>query len=100
MKVKQDVDKNQPKIVVVDGMNFMHRARSGWAQGPSPVVFNFFRNFRALVELLGPTRLYFVLEGRPQQRIDALPEYKANRNVEEGSTQQQERVEFFKQVVS
>lgn len=69
----------QPNILIVDGMNFMHRARSGFTLGEFAVLFNFFRNFRALVEQFSPTRIYFVLEGHPKQRYDALPSYKANR---------------------
>lgn len=50
--------------------------------GDYPVVFNFMRNFRALVEQHKPTRVYFVLEGHPRARYEALPEYKANRRIE------------------
>lgn len=83
----------------VDGMNFLHRARSGWMAGPAPVIFNFMRNFRALVEQLQPSRIYFVLEGHPQQRIDALPGYKANRVIAEGDTAKHEEMKrFFSQV--
>jgi len=88
----------QPHILVVDGMNFLHRARSGWKLGPAPVVFNFMRTFRALVEQFKPTRIYFVLEGDPKQRRDILPEYKANRQVEAGTPEHQELAKFFAQV--
>lgn len=90
--------KPQPNILVVDGMNFLHRARSGWQLGQAPVVFNFFRNLRALVEKFEPSRVYFVLEGHPQQRKDVLPEYKANRIVEEGTPKHEELKKFFAQV--
>jgi 5'-3' exonuclease len=88
----------QPHIVVIDGQNFLYRARSGWQLGPAPVIFNFMRNFRAIVELLKPTRLYFVLEGHPQQRIDALPEYKGNRVLQEGTEEYENRQKFFDQI--
>jgi 5'-3' exonuclease len=87
-----------PKILCIDGMNFLHRARSGWQLGSAPVIFNFMRNFRAQVELHKPTRVYFVLEGHPQQRKDILPEYKANRVVEPGTPEHDELVKFFEQV--
>lgn len=85
-------------IVIIDGLNFLHRARSGWNEGPAPVIFNSFRNLRSLVETLKPTYVYFVLEGRPQQRIDACPEYKANRVIEEGTPEHDSAVTFFEQV--
>lgn len=70
------------KILCVDGFNFLHRARAGFNMGDFPVVFNFFRNFRALVELHQPTRVIFVLEGHPKKRYELMPEYKANRRIE------------------
>lgn len=69
-------------ILCIDGFNFLHRARAGFNLGDYPVVFNFFRNFRAQVELHKPSRVYFVLEGHPRQRYEMLPEYKANRRIE------------------
>jgi len=85
-------------ILCIDAMNFFHRARSGWSMGPAPVVFNFMRNFRALVEQFNPKRVYFVLEGKAQQRRDLLPEYKANRAVEAESKEAKELERFFSQV--
>jgi DNA polymerase-1 len=86
------------RVVIVDGMNFMHRARSGWQMGPAPVVFNFMRNFRALVDELKPDRMYFVLEGKARHRREVFAEYKANRKVEPGSKEAIEREKFFSQV--
>ena len=71
------------QILVIDFMNLCHRARSGFQMGPAPVVFNFFRQFKALVDEFKPNRVYVVLEGRPVQRYELLPEYKATRKVEE-----------------
>jgi DNA polymerase-1 len=84
-------------ILCIDGMNFLHRSRSGFQMGPAPVIFNFMRNFRSLIEQFKPSRVYFVLEGKPQQRKDILPEYKANRAVVEGSVEAVERDKFFVQ---
>lgn len=70
------------KVLIVDGMNFLHRARSGFGMGDYFVAFNFFRNLRALVERHAPTRCIMALEGHPQKRYDLLPEYKANRRGE------------------
>lgn len=68
-------------ILMIDGMNFLHRARAGFKAGDYPVIFNAFRNLRALVEKFTPSRIYFVLEGKPHKRYEALPEYKANRKI-------------------
>ncbi len=67
---------------MIDGMNFFHRARAGFTLGDYPVVFNAFRNLRALVERFSPSRVYLALEGHPRRRYEALPEYKANRRID------------------
>jgi len=84
--------------MIVDGMNFLHRARAGFQLGDNAVAFNFFRNLRALVEKFEPTRVYFCLEGHPKARHDLLPEYKANRLNEVGSKEDLEMVKFHRQV--
>jgi DNA polymerase-1 len=84
-------------ILCIDGMNFMHRARAGWGVGSAPLMFNFMRNFRSIVEKFNPNRIYFVLEGRSQQRKDILPEYKANRIAETGTAKHEELSKFFDQ---
>ena len=67
------------KIVLFDGMNLIHRARSGFMKGEDSIVFSFFRSLKPLVEKLQPEKAYFVLEGRPKHRSSLLPEYKAQR---------------------
>lgn len=78
-------------------MNQCHRARSGFLMGPAPVVYNFFRQFKALVDQFNPTRVYVVLEGRPVKRHEALTEYKANRIVEADDPKYAELQKFFSQ---
>lgn len=65
--------------------------------GPAPVVFNFFRQFKALVDEFKPNRVYAVLEGRPVKRYELLPEYKATRKVDESDPKYAELQRFFKQ---
>lgn len=67
------------RLLLVDGMNFMHRARSGFTLGDHAVSFNFFRNFRSLVETIDPESVIFVLEGTPRHRLVEFSDYKANR---------------------
>lgn len=84
-------------ILAIDFMNIAHRARSGFKLGPAPVVFNFFRQFKSLVDRFKPNRVYVVLEGKPIQRYEALAEYKANRKVEADDPRAEELAQFFKQ---
>lgn len=67
------------RVLLIDGYNMMHRARSGWAKGDNPVVFNFFRSLRATVDKFKPDLVYFILEGRPIQRLETMADYKGNR---------------------
>ncbi len=84
-------------ILVVDFMNMCHRAKSGFLMGPAPVVYNFFRQFKALIDQFEPTQVYVVLEGRPVKRYELLPEYKANRKVKEDDPKYVELQKFFRQ---
>jgi len=84
-------------ILCIDFMNAAHRARSGFTLGPAPVVYNFFRQFKALVDEFKPSRVYIVLEGRPVKRYEALTEYKANRIVQEDDPKYKELQKFYVQ---
>lgn len=86
------------KHLYIDGMNFLHRARSGWTAGPAPVVFNFMRSFRSIVEMFSPDRVFFILEGTPKKRKEAFVEYKSNRVVEESSPEAAQLIKFYQQV--
>lgn len=65
--------------LILDGYNLIHRARGGFQKGSWPVVFNFFRGLRPLVEKYDPTEVFIVLEGTPKRNLELLPEYKGNR---------------------
>ena len=81
------------KILIIDGHNFMYRARAGFQLGDFNVVYNFVRNLRSLVEQMAPTRVYFTLEGAPRRQLDLLPTYKANRIGREGEAVEGKRSE-------
>jgi 5'-3' exonuclease len=49
------------------------------------LIFNFFRNLRAIIDEFKPHKCFFVLEGHPQFRYDLYPEYKANRIIKTAS---------------
>ncbi len=84
-------------ILAIDFMNQAHRARSGFQMGPAPVVYNFFRQLKALVDQFKPTLIYLALEGKPIHRYEAMGEYKANRKVDADDPRAKELEKFFKQ---
>lgn len=88
-------------ILIIDGMNFCHRARSGFSAGEFAVVYNVFRQLRAQVELHAPTRVIMALEGRPKKRLALFPDYKANRAIdtttEEGARKHAAKQDFLRQ---
>ena len=67
------------RVLLLDGYNLLYRARSGFAKGDNPIIFNFFRSLRPLVEKFNPDVAYFVLEGRPKARLAQDSNYKAQR---------------------
>lgn len=67
------------KVLLLDAMNLIHRARSGFGKGEHPLVFSFFRSFKPIVEKFNADCAYFVLEGKPAHRTSALSQYKSNR---------------------
>lgn len=85
-------------ILVVDFLNLMHRARANFIGGEHAATYNFFRQFRALVEQFEPTRVYVVAEGRPVKRFNVLSEYKANRVITPDDPRAADMIKFFKQV--
>ncbi len=89
------------KILIIDGMNFVHRARAGFHSGENSLIFHFFRNLRAQVEFHNPDKVIYVLEGNPKHRHEALPEYKANRDLKQDDPEFEKKQEalnkFFSQ---
>ena len=68
------------KVLLLDAYNLIYRAKSGFTKGEYPIVYNFFRGIRPLVEKFDPDKVYFVLEGNPKF-IKQLSsgDYKSNR---------------------
>lgn len=66
--------------LVIDGYNLIHRAKGGFQKGNWPIVFNFFRGLRPLIEKFLPvSSVWIVLEGQPKRHEAVLAEYKGNR---------------------
>lgn len=68
------------KVLFLDAYNLIYRAKSGFLKGDYPVVYNFFRGLRPIVEKFSPDKIYFVLEGNPEFRTNLNDAYKANRS--------------------
>jgi 5'-3' exonuclease len=68
------------KVLFLDAYNLIYRARAGFAMGDYPIVYNFFRQLRPLIEKFNPDSVYFVLEGNPKFRKElSSGAYKSNR---------------------
>ena len=68
------------KVLLLDAYNLIHRARSGFTKGEYPIIYNFFRGVRPIIEKFDPDKVFFVLEGKPKFR-ETLSKgtYKSNR---------------------
>jgi DNA polymerase-1 len=77
------------KVLLLDAYNLIHRARSGFTKGDYPIIYNFFRGVRPLIEKFTPTKVYFVLEGKPKHRMHLSEVYKANRPRQDASFHEQ-----------
>lgn len=67
-------------VLFLDAYNLIHRARSGFTKGENPIIYNFFRGLRPIVEKFSPDKVYFVLEGNPEHRVSISEgNYKGNR---------------------
>jgi len=73
-------------ILLLDAYNMIHRCRFNWgggmAEGEYTVIYNFNRLIRATVEEYNPDEIYFVIDGKPKQRLEKFADYKANRKKE------------------
>jgi 5'-3' exonuclease len=82
------------KILLIDFMNAIHIANSGFKEGDHFLMYNFFRNMKALIELHVPDRVAIVLEGSSKHRHALSHDYKANRKPT-NDFEQQKRNDFF-----
>ncbi len=78
------------RVLLIDYANFVFRGKIKFGKpDPSKVdytlIFNFFRNLRALIEQLEPKRVFLVAEGHPGFRYQLLSSYKANRLIKLGT---------------
>ena len=82
------------KVLLLDGYNLIYRAKYSFKQGEYSTIYSFFRSLRPLIEKFDPDLAYFVVEGYPQDRHEAYPEYKATRvrDVDESFKEQKDEI--------
>jgi 5'-3' exonuclease len=84
-------------VIVIDGLNFMHKAASFAMRQPGPIIVRgLLTALRSLVERLGPSRIIIVLEGKPRDRLASFPAYKANRIIDAGTPEHDARSSFLR----
>ena len=68
------------KVLIIDSMNLIHRARVAMRQSENGTTYAALRMIRSLVNKFEPDIAYFVLEGKPLRRIEESGgTYKAQR---------------------
>lgn len=72
------------KILLIDAYNMIHRCRFRFGGGKDDLegwtlFYNFNRLIKATIEEYNPDKMYFVLDGKPVQRLEKFAEYKGNR---------------------
>ena len=72
--------------LIVDAYNMIHRCRFSWKggldEGSGRIIYNFIKTFRSTIASFKPTKVYFVLDGKPNNRLNIDEEYKGNRRIE------------------
>ena len=72
--------------LLIDSYNLIHRARFDWGGGlataRNQIIYNFLKGIKPILERFSPDKVYFILDGAPKLRMEAFPEYKANRKLE------------------
>lgn len=81
-------------VIIIDGLNLIHRARVAMNEAEHGVTFAALRSVRSLVERFKPDVAYFVMEGVPRKRIEASAgTYKAQRaGMDDGFRQQKRQI--------
>lgn len=67
-------------VIIIDGLNLIHRARVAMQEAEHGCTFAALRSIRSVIERFKPDVAYFVMEGVPRRRIEASEgTYKAQR---------------------
>ncbi len=67
----------------LDGYNLIHRSRFDWggglAVGEFQIIYNFLKSIKPIIEEFTPSKVFFILDGVPKDRLEMDDTYKANR---------------------
>jgi len=89
------------RVLIIDGLNFIYRGCIVFGKKIEgidySIVYNFFRNLRAIIEEFEPNKCFIALEGIPNFRKEIFPDYKKNRIVKTGTKQEEDRNNLFRQ---
>jgi DNA polymerase-1 len=88
------------KVLIIDTMNLMHRARYGFGDGPHKVFFNFFRMLKGELKNHDPDLVYIVDEGRASISKELSADYKANRQKTEDPDFWREKSEILHTIIN
>lgn len=87
------------KILLIDFNNFAHISNTGFKEGNYYIIYNFFKNLRALIESFSPNKVFFALEGRPEHRYNLYANYKQNRiKMAQKISTPKDNEDFYKQL--
>jgi 5'-3' exonuclease len=93
----------QDTVLIIDGLHFIYRGNIAFGNDSSrvgfPVVYNFFRNLRAIIEQFSPDKVFFVLEGGNNFRYKLRSDYKANRIVKKAAALPQEEFDAQRDII-
>ena len=69
--------------LLLDSYNLIHRSRFDWggglATGENQIIYNFMKSIKPILEKFSPKKVYFILDGAPKARLQMDETYKANR---------------------
>ena len=83
------------RYLLLDANNLLFRARYAAARRnyDNAIIHVFFRSLKPIIEKFSPDVAFFVLDGKPVERLDLLPEYKGTRKYHDDDNFQAQRKE-------
>ena len=76
------------KILIIDAYNMIHRCRFTWGGGQITdfdkdlIFYNFVKTLRSELDRHQSDKVYFALDGKPENRLGISSDYKGNRRIE------------------
>tara|TARA_A100001011_G_scaffold389581_2_gene471359 strand:- start:469 stop:1326 length:858 start_codon:yes stop_codon:yes gene_type:complete len=87
--------------LIIDAYNMIHRCRFRWGGGmesdENMILYNFIRVLNSTVSKFNPKKVYFVLDGKPKERLEKFSSYKKNRVIQEPTEEDIAYSKYFSQ---